>query len=311
MKKAVKILLAVIITMMVLFLAGSLFIGHQIVTGSTHLVTNEETMEHYRKFWKRENFDFDRFSSSYRIEPLRMESSLDGHQLPFDLITADGNQDIAVMAHGLMGNRLTNYPAAEIFLENGCNVLSYDQRSSGDNEAQGTTFGYLEKYDLSDCVHYARKQFPEARIFVWGESFGGATAILAVADEKVQKEVSGLILDCPVSNMAYMVEANMKKMEIPLPMDYLMFCGNQLNIIELGFSYEDVDCAAAAENIRIPTLIFNSRADQMTPEFMGREIYDRLAGDKKEIYTSENCAHTGIRNDEREIYTEKVLQMIK
>ena len=311
MKKSMKRLLIVLAILLLLFLGVSWFIGHQIVLASTNLVTNEQTMALYEGSWALEGFDFDSFSAAYHIQPLALDSSLDGHHLPFDLITADGNRDIVVMAHGMMGNRLTNYPTAQIFLENGCNVITYDQRSSGGNEAQGSTFGYLEKYDLTDCVQYARQHFPDARIFVWGESFGGATALLAAAQESVQQELSGLILDCPVSSMAYMVQASMEEMGIPLPMGYLLACGNLVNQMELHFSYADVDCAGAAAHITVPTLVFRSMADTITPAFMGEEIYNRLASPRKELYTSQSCEHIEIRNHEREAYTEKVASWIR
>ena len=61
--------------------------------------------------------------------------TFDEHIIPADYITIDGdkNTDTIVMVHGLGGSRWTNYPIAAMFLENGYNVISYDQRSSGEN----------------------------------------------------------------------------------------------------------------------------------------------------------------------------------
>ena len=273
-------LLAVCGVLAAVLLGGSYFIGAMVVEASTQLVTNQQTMELYEQSWALEGFDAEAFTDKYQILTETVPSSFDGHTLPFDVITAPGNEDFVVMAHGMLGNRLTNYPTAEIFLENGYNVVSYDQRSSGENYAERSTFGYWEKYDLIDCIHYVRSAYPEAGIAVWGESFGGATALLGVAHGEVQQEVSALILDCPVSSMSDMIEASMAEMGIPLPMGYLMACGNFVNARQLGFSYEDADCAAAAEKITVPTLVFNSKADQITPVFMGEDIYQHLASEK-------------------------------
>lgn len=306
-KKRKKIIISAILIIVLLVLGGSYFIGSQIVTASTNLVTNEQTMEMYEQSWELEGFDYDKFSAKYQIDEKSMPSSFDEHTLPFDVISASGNENVVVMSHGMLGNRLTNYPTAEIFLENGYNVISYDQRSSGDNYAKLSTFGYWEKYDLIDCIDYAKENYPEAEIVVWGESFGGATAILAVAHEDVQKDISALILDCPVSSMTYMIEQSMREMNIPLPMEYLIFCGNFVNERKLGFGYEDADGITAIEKIQVPTLIFNSKADKITPEFMGKDLYDHLAADQKELYTSESSAHIEIRNHERDAYIEKIL----
>ena len=76
--------------------------------------------------------------------------------------------------------------------------MTYDQRSSNENTAQYTTFGYWEKYDLIDYIDYVHSYAPEHVIGVWGTSFGGATAGLAMGEKDVERKVDFLILDCPV-----------------------------------------------------------------------------------------------------------------
>lgn len=53
-----------------------------------------------------------------------------------------GSTQLVSLVYGLGGNRYTNYPIEEMFLQKGYNVLTYDQRSSNENTAQYTTFGY-------------------------------------------------------------------------------------------------------------------------------------------------------------------------
>ena len=93
--------------------------------------------------------------------------------IPADYIYAlgeegDKNNPTVILVHGLGGNRYTNYPLAEMFLQKGYNVLTYDQRSSNENTAQYTTFGYWEKYDLIDYIDYVYSHAPEQVIGIWG-----------------------------------------------------------------------------------------------------------------------------------------------
>lgn len=309
-KKFPVVLIIILAAILLIFLGVSYVIGDQIVTASTNLVTNEQTMELYKGSWEHEGFDEKAFKETYFIEEKHIPSSLNDHDVPYDFLTADGNENIVIMAHGMMGNRLTNYPTAQIFLNHGYNVVSYDQRSSGKNTAQGSTYGYLEKYDLMDCVKHARKLYPDAKIVVWGESFGGATALLAMEAPEIQKEVSALILDCPMTRMDTMVEDALTQMKIPLPMDYLLGCGNFVLKQKMDFSYEDVNAEKAAESIQIPTLIFNSKTDEITPYSMGVNLYKHLGSSEKELYSAEDSVHIEIRLDEPEFYEEKIVKFL-
>lgn len=310
-KKCWIISVVILLVLVLLFFGASWFIGRQIVTASTNLVTNEQTLAVIEDAWALEGFDEAAFRQTYTIETKTLPSSMeDRHPVPFDLITEEGNENWVVMAHGMMGSRWTNYAPARFFLESGYNVLTYDQRSSGENTAKGSTFGVWEKFDLIDCIDFVKAQYPEAKLAVWGESLGGATALLAVAHENVQEDVDALILDCPVSSMEYMVQMSMEEMGIPLPMSYLLACGDRATRAELGFGYENADGAGAAERITVPTLIFRTMADEITPAFMGLEIYDHLATEQKLIYTAEDCAHIEIRVHEPEAYAAQLREIL-
>ena len=216
MKKWTKILLIIVIVILLLFVGMSYFIGTQVFMGSTQLVTCEDTSKVKDSFWERYNMDYDVFCSTYTIEKVEITSTFDEHMIPADYIYAlgeegDKNNPTVILVHGLGGNRYTNYPLAEMFLQKGYNVLTYDQRSSNENTAQYTTFGYWEKYDLIDYIDYVYSHAPEQVIGIWGTSFGGATAGLAMGDKDVENKVDFLILDCPVSDMKWMVEEEMRK----------------------------------------------------------------------------------------------------
>ncbi len=312
-KKTVIIVLSSILILLIIMIVGvSYFTGTQVVSGSTQLVTNEETKGASEGFWKKYGINNKEFRKTYTVEEIKLTSSFDGHTIPADFIYS-GNKEgnFVVMVHGLGGNRYSNYPIAEFFLENGYNVITYDQRSSNENTAEKTTFGYWEKYDLIDCINYAKKFSNGNKIGIWGTSFGGATAVQAVAYEKTQDDIAFLILDCPVSSMAWMIEEEIKAMEIGIPIDYMMWCGNIVNKLELGFTYEDADSAILAKNINIPTLVINSEVDTVTPYFMGKDIYDNLSSTKKEIWTVKDSKHTEMWLDYNEEYRSRATKFIE
>lgn len=316
MKKRTKVICIIFIIVFILFVGMSYFIGNQIFMASTQLVTCEDTANVQDGFWDKYNIDYENFCNTYMIEKLEIDSTFDSHKIPADYIYAlgkEGEKDnqTVILVHGLGGNRYSSYPLAEMFLEKGYNVVAYDQRSSNENAAQYTTFGYWEKYDLTDYIDYVREQAPEQEIGVWGTSFGGATAGLAMGNKDIENKIDFLILDCPVSNMKWMIEEELRKMDVGLPISYMTLCGNVINKIKLGFYYEDANVCNAIKDIEIPVLIINSQMDTVTPQFMGQDIYDAISReDNKEIWTVKDSAHAEMWLDHNEEYRERAERLL-
>lgn len=312
MKRRIKIFLIVIASVLVvLFIGLSSFIGLQVFAGSTQLITNDETMGVADGVWKRYGIDKENFHNQYKVEEIAIPSSYEDHTIPADYIYAtqsnsSKNHPTVILVHGLGDNRYSNYPMAEFFLSKGYNVITYDQRSTNENTAQYTTFGYWEKYDLIDWVNYVEQQAPGQKIGIWGASYGGATAGLAVAYEDIGEKVNFLILDCPVSSMEWMVVQEMKTMDIGIPVSYMKWCGNSVNKLKLGFTYQDADVAAAMRDVKTPVLVINSQTDSVTPYFMGKDIYDALPESNKGIWTVEDSEHCEIWLNYNQEYRNKI-----
>ena len=307
MRKGVKrflIISAVIMAILLLLtVGGSYYIGLQVFEGSTQLVSPEDTKEVKDSFWTTMNMDPEEFKASYAIENISETSTFDGHIIPGDYINSGDEHDkLVIMIHGLGGNRYTNYPVAKYFVEMGYDVITFDQRSSNENTAERTTYGYWEKYDVIDLIDYAEKKYPGINIGIWGTSFGGATAIQAVASLDDQSKIDFMILDCPLGNVEYMISAEMDRMNTGIPTDYMLWLGNIINKQKLGFSYEDANSINIAKKVNVPSLIINSKADEMTPFFMGEEIYNNINCDNKEIWTVDDSEHACIWEDHTDEY---------
>ncbi len=307
-----NILIITLILLIVLLVGFTYFIGVQVVDGSTYLVDIEDTKGIKDSFFENYDMNYEEFCESYTIESISIESTYDGHCIPGELLySEEKNSNTVIMVHGLGGNRYTNYPVAEFFLENGYNILTYDQRNTNENTAERNTFGYWEKYDLIDCINYIMDIAPEKQIGIWGTSFGGATAVLAMVYENTQQDIDFLILDCPLSNMEWMINEEMKKMNMGLPAEYMTWSGNLMNKIELGFSYKDASADVASKQITIPTLVINSRADEVTPFFMGEDIYKNLGSEEKELWTVDDSSHADVWLDHQQEYSEKILKLVQ
>ena len=316
MKKKKIIIISAIILAFLLVAFGSMswFIGTEVFKSSTQLVTNQETSGVKESFWKTFGIDYEKFKSTYKIEGISVPSSEGDHDIPGDYIYAKGadtkDRDTVILIHGLGGNRYSNYPVAAYFLEKGYNVITYDQRSSGENKAKYTTFGYLESDDAKDLVYYASNLTTDKAIGLWGTSFGGATAGHAISDKDIAAKVKFAVLDCPVSSMKDMVAAKIDKMDIPLPTEYMTWCGSVVNKFKLGFSYGDADVPSAVADTDVPVLVINSKADQLTPYYMGRDIYKAIDSKDKKILSVKDSDHAQVWLNHRELYRKTMDEFI-
>ncbi len=96
-----------------------------------------------------------------------------------------------VMIHGLNRTRIEMVKKVPFAHERGWNTLLFDLRHHGDSGGEATTFGVREKDDVRAAIALARERSP-GQVVLWGVSLGGASAVLAAAEEPA---VAGVICD--------------------------------------------------------------------------------------------------------------------
>jgi len=313
-KKKVLITIAIVLFAVTLagFIAFSGFVGYMTFTNSTKLSTNEDTdMEHSIAYFESVGFDYSAFLNEYNISSIKIPSSFEEHTIPADYIVSESEDaDTVIMIHGLGGNRQTVFPNAGLFLQQGYNVLAYDQRSAGENTAQYSTFGYLESNDTADCVAYLDKLLSsDKQIYIWGVSNGAGTAGLSVRHDIVESRVEGLILDCPISNTRDMIRVAMEDMNLGVSLDFPLFCGNIWNRAVLGFTYDQASTAESLAESNLMVLMLATEADKVTPYWMAEEIH--RAAPNTTLVSVKDSPHAEIYFEYPELYKESVLSFLE
>lgn len=72
---------------------------------------------------------------NYIAEKVELTSDYDGHTIPADYVLANGTKDndTIIFIHGAQENRRNFTELTTLYLERGYNIISYDQRSSGES----------------------------------------------------------------------------------------------------------------------------------------------------------------------------------
>lgn len=314
-KKTRKITVIVIICVLVLSGAACGATGIYVYDASVHAVNQERRpLACKKESLARHGFDVDAFEAQYHVDVVEIPSTFDEHMIPANYLSIDGDwkRDTVVMAHGLNGNRLTGYPVAKMLMAHGYNILTYDQRDSGENQAQYMTCGFWESKDFKDCVDYARARTGENHMVGgWGSSIGGATIGFYLGTKEAQKNLDFAILDCPVSDMEEIIDVFLTRKATWLPAGFKMKMGSLATWLRLGYSYEEGNVCDYVRKTTVPVLVFNTKKDRVTPYHMGIDVYRAMENNKKKIITVEDSSHTDVYWDHGEMYEREMIQFIE
>ncbi len=100
-------------------------------------------------------------------------------------ITEPENGAMIILVHGYNSTRTGVLPIARILAQAGYGVLLFDLRAHGQSAGKRSTFGWRETDDLLGAVDAAQREFPRARVGVWGHSLGGQIALRTAAQTDI------------------------------------------------------------------------------------------------------------------------------
>lgn len=286
------------------------FIGNETFKGLTNIMSREETVENISLYKDK----YKKFAEDKKIKEIKIKSSKFDHEIPGVFVENKNTNNIAVMVHGLGGTKYSMSSQAQSLYDLGFSLLIFDQRNSGKNLAKYSTFGVLESYDCLDYLKYAKNNIKkDGKILLYGESYGGASSIIAASRD--DSLIDYMILDCPVSDSNEFSDKVFEKIEKNqgVPVALMKFTGNIFLKTKLGFSLKDIDTRKWLENteIKCPVLIINSNSDKVTPYHMGEDIYKAINSDKKEIYTCKEIPHTKFAEKEPQNFKNIISKFLK
>lgn len=318
MKQSIKkkIIIGVSILLGIILITGigaSYYFGKMVTEGLFYQNKGNDTKKNSLVQLKEWGYDLEQFNAKYSGETFHLEAE-DGNTFPVTSFSTDGDKakDTAILIHGAGGDNIFLSPLAEIYLENGWNVLTFDMRGHGDNEDPLVTFGYLERMDVHAIVDYAEKINLDKQIVVHGQSMGGATAGMYAATEHAAKHVNAVIMDSPVYSMEEMFAGIWQGMEdtedIPFP--YVVACGNFYMKLNYGFTFKDVEITEQQKYNEIKTLVIKSEQDDVCLPEKVTSLYENVAAEDKEL-VSINVKHIKGMLDQKEEYTAAVMQFLQ
>jgi len=246
-----------------------------------------------------QKFMVENSKNGYLIETLHVKSNRD-------------NPNVMIIVHGITSNYFELLNVAFKYLEDGTNVIMYNQRQTGQTGGDNFTFGLFEKFDMEEIATIARRLYPDGWVGVHGFSMGAATAAMHSELNEQAKRVDFYILDGPFHTIESTLDAAFDKKKYPVIWrPYLKWSGNLMALAKARIKYRDVQPIHALKKASVPVLILHGTADATCPYKGAQLMYDAIAHAKKELKAFPDLGHCQAHYLETKNYFKTIRKFIE
>ncbi len=220
----------------------------------------------------------------------------------------DSSKATIIMLHGIASCKEHQLGAAKMLANSGFNTIVYDSRAHGESGGQFCTYGYYEKHDLSAIIDAAQQRFgSDQRFAVWGNSFGGAVALQAMA---VEPRISCGIVESTFAAFPETARDYMARVT-GIGFRFISDAALQRAGEIANFQPFTIHPEISARQIKQPILLIHGDADEKISIAYGRRIFLNLASPKKEWYPVSGADHHGLWQAGGNQYKEKVFSFFQ
>ena len=297
--KVIKATTITLSVLAVLAIGGSVFMGGYVADRILHQNEGKDTKDNSVKQLELWGYDLKAFEDKYEGSEVKATAE-DGNTVPGTYFKNENESGkCAILVHGAGGDRVSTYPLAEGYLENGYDVIAIDQRGCGDNEDDKVTFGIHEKYDVEAMVKYARETLGEDKVIVHGQSMGAQTTALYASEvEDGTGKADAVICDSPVPGMELILKEMFGDGDTDsVVANYLTGTSKIYMGLVDGIDFDDGDTIEMVKNDNMPTMIIVSEKDEVCLPDQVSEIYDNIASGEKQIMRVDSAHIEGIIDD--------------
>ncbi len=287
MKKALIVVLSIILALAVIFTGISAYLGYSMTRTERIPVMGSPS-------------DLNLTYENVTFPSLDEKLTLHGWLLPG---TKDGT--IIIMVHGNGYNR--NDPSigmldiAGQLVNRGYSVLMFDLRGYGESDGSTVSGGYFEKRDVQGAVNYAKKLGYE-RIGVLGFSLGAVSSLLAAAEDE---DIDVVIADSSFADLNDIMGPEFKK-RTKAPEIFLRPILFMIKVM-FGVDFAAIRPVEAIPEIAPrPVLIIHGENDAMITVTHAYRLYAAVDNPRDELWVVPGAEHTRSFKVQPQEYIERV-----
>ena len=194
-----------------------------------------------------------------------------------------------ILVHGYRMAALPTFAAVlPYYVQENCDILLIDQRTSGKSTGKYITFGVNERYDAQLWANWMCEKRPDLPVYLDGISMGAAT-VLAASEFTFPKNFAGIIADSGYTSPKEIVRHVISSF-IPGPSAPLLALISMMFRIVTGHPMDSMDCRTSVAKSNYPIFFIHGKMDRFVPYTMCEENYAACTSEKSVFY-SEPAEH--------------------
>ncbi len=195
---------------------------------------------------------------------------------------------ITGMRQNRVDYRINSLNMAKGFVQNGFNVLLFDQRGRGESEGKGRVLIHFDR-DIGGAIDYIKNRNGiDAQIGLIGLSAGAAASLIFSSYE----EVNAVVADsCFTSITKVFTQKGSAMSKLPKPMIKLFGIGIMM-MARILYGYRRTDPADTIASVKCPILFIQGDCDDWVSTDITERLHKLSNNPQDEVWFVPNAGHT-------------------